>query len=60
LTEDIEEQRRLLQLASKAGLNCLYDATRDSYADWRSKILTFAQLLKENEFGKTVRSDSGN
>lgn len=60
MTDDIEEQRRLLQLASSVGLSSHYDATRDSYANWRSKILTFAQLLKENELGKTVRSDSGN
>jgi hypothetical protein len=60
LTQDIEEERELLQLASSAGLSCMYDATRSSYVDWRNKILTLAQLLKEHELGKTIRSDSGN
>ena len=60
MTDDIEEQRRLLQLANRVGLSSMYDATRDSYAGWRIKILKFTQLLKENELGKTVRSDSGN
>lgn len=60
MTQDIEEERRILALAAQAGLSSIYDATRDSYASWRNKILTFSQLLKEHELGKTIRSDSGN
>jgi hypothetical protein len=60
LTQDIEEERRIFALAAQAGLSSIHDATRDSYASWRNKILTFSQLLKEHELGKTIRSDSGN
>ena len=60
MTDDIEEQRKLLQLANHVGLTSMYDASIDSYINWRGKILTFAQLIKEHELGKTVRSDSGN
>jgi hypothetical protein len=62
LTQDIEEERRILALAAQAGLSSIHDASRSSYAQWRSKVLTFAQLLlqeKENN-ERTIRSDSGN
>lgn len=36
-------------MASSVGLSSTYDATRSSYADWRNKVLTFAQLLKEKD-----------
>jgi hypothetical protein len=49
LIEDIEEERRILALAAQAGLGSTYDASRSSYAQWRSKVLTFAQLLQEKE-----------
>ena len=45
-------------MAASVGLSSHYDATRDSYAGWRIKILKFTQLIKEHELGKTVRSDS--
>lgn len=60
MTDDIEEQRKLLQLANHAGLTSMYDASIDSYTNWRSKILTFVQIIKEHELGKTIRSDTDN
>jgi hypothetical protein len=49
LTQDIEEERRILALAAQAGLGSIYDASRSSYASWRSRVLRFAQLLQEKE-----------
>jgi hypothetical protein len=63
LTQDIEEERRILALAAQAGLSSIYDASRSSYAQWRSKVLTFAQLLQEkesdNEQKENCRADTG-
>lgn len=58
--EEFQEEIRVLRMADSVGLSSRYDATRDSYAGWRNKMLTFTQLLKEHELGKTVRQDSGN
>ena len=57
--EEFQEEMRVLAMAAAVGLSSHYDATRDSYAGWRDKILTFAQIFKEHELGKTIRSDSG-
>jgi hypothetical protein len=63
LTQDIEEERRIVRLAAQAGLSSIYDASRSSYAQWRSKVLTFAQLLQEkesdNEQKENCRADTG-
>ena len=60
MTEDFEEQVKLLNLANSVGLSSVYDASRTSYTTWRNKILAFAQLIKEHELDKTIRpSDHG-
>ena len=56
----VEEERELLRMAASVGLSSAYDASRDTYKNWRMKVLALAQLLKEHELGKTIRSDSGN
>ena len=56
--EEFQEEMRVLAMAASVGLSSHYDATRDSYAGWRIKILKLTQLIKEHELGKTVRSDS--
>lgn len=50
----------MLRIADSVGLSSMYDATIDSYTNWRNKVLTFAQLLKEHELGKTIRPDTDN
>jgi 5-methylthioribose kinase len=57
LTQDIEEERRILALAARAGLSSIYDASSSSYAQWRSKVLTFAQLLQEKENNERTIQD---
>ncbi len=58
-----EEERRILALATQAGLGSIYDASRSSYASWRSRVLRFAQLLQEkesdNEQKENCRADTG-
>jgi hypothetical protein len=60
LTEDLEEEIRVLRMADSVGLSTMYDATIDSYTNWRNKVLTFAQLLKEHELAKTIRPNTDN
>jgi hypothetical protein len=60
LTEKLEKEIRVLRIADSVGLSSMYDATIDSYTNWRNKVLTFAQLLKEHELGKTIRPDTDN
>jgi len=55
LRYDEEEERRILALAAQAGLSSIYDASRSSYAQWRSKVLTFAQLLQEKSLERTIQ-----
>lgn len=52
--EEFQEELRFLAMAAAIGLSSYYDATRDSYAGWRDKILTFVQIIKEHELGKTI------
>ena len=40
-------------MAASVGLSSVYDASSGTYKNWRSKILTFAKLIKEHELGKT-------
>lgn len=42
-----EEEIQILKLAAKLGLSSVYDASRDTYPNWRAKVLAFAQQLKE-------------
>ena len=58
MTESLAEEIRVLRMAESVGLSSMYDASRDSYPNWRDKILTFTQLLKEHELGKTIRPDT--
>lgn len=55
MSHDVEEERRILALAAQAGLGSTYDASRSSYAQWRSKVLTFAQLLQEKSLERTLQ-----
>ena len=41
-----EEELKCLELANKIGLSPMYDASRASYHDWRSKVLALAQQIK--------------
>jgi len=52
-----EEERRILALAAQAGLGSIYDASRSSYASWRSRVLRFAQLLQEKENNERTIQD---
>jgi hypothetical protein len=52
-----EEERRILALAAQAGLSSIYDASRTSYASWRSRVLRFAQLLQEKENNERTIQD---
>jgi len=54
---DIEEERAILALAAQAGLGSTYDASRSSYAQWISNVLTFAQLLQEKENNERTIQD---
>ena len=52
---DFEEEVRILNMARRIGL----DAPNISYAEWRKKILTLAQQLKEHN-ESTIRQDTDN
>lgn len=52
-----EEERRILALAAQAGLSSIYDASRSSYARWRSRVLRFAQLIQEKENNERTIQD---
>ena len=60
MTENLEEEIRVLRMADFVGLSSMYDATTDSYTNWRNKVLTFARLLREHELAKTIRPDTDN
>lgn len=57
MTQDIEEERRILALAAQAGLSSIYDASSSSYASWRSRVLRFAQLIQEKENNERTIQD---
>lgn len=52
----VEEERKLLNMAASVGLSSTYDASRDTYKNWRMKVLALAQLLKEHELVKTIQT----
>ena len=55
----VEEEIQILNLATKLGLSSMYDAPRDTYSNWRTKVLTFAQqLLNEKQNEQTIRSNN--
>ena len=54
-----EEEIKVLALAGHLGLSCMYDASQDSYSNWRTKVLTFAQqLLNEKQNEQTIRQNN--
>ena len=54
-----EEEIHVLNIATKLGLSSMYDAPRDTYSNWRTKVLTFAQqLLNEKQNEQTIRSNT--
>lgn len=54
-----EQEIHVLNIATKLGLSSMYDAPRDTYSNWRTKVLTFAQqLLNEKQNEQTIRSNT--
>jgi hypothetical protein len=53
-----EEEIRVINLATKLGLSSMYDAPRDSYSNWRTKVLTFAQQLINEKQHETIRQNN--
>jgi hypothetical protein len=49
-----EEEVQILKAASDIGLSSMYDASRDSYTNWRSKVLALAAQLKKEQDDRTV------
>jgi hypothetical protein len=56
----VEEEKELLRMAASVGLSSTYDASSDTYKNWRMKVLALAQLLKEHEVVKTIQTHSHN
>jgi hypothetical protein len=54
----IEEEIQVINLATKLGLSSMYDAPRDSYSNWRTKVLTFAQQLINEKQHETIRQNN--
>lgn len=55
----VEQEIHVLNIATKLGLSSMYDAPRDTYSNWRTKVLTFAQqLLNEKQNEQTIRSNN--
>ena len=54
----VEEEIKVLALAGHLGLSCMYDASQDSYSNWRTKVLTFAQQLLNEKQHETIRSNT--
>ena len=52
-----EEEIQILNLATKLGLSSMYDASQDSYSNWRTKVLTFAQQIMKEKHEQTIRSN---
>ena len=53
-----EEEIKVLALAGHLGLSCMYDASQDSYSNWRTKVLTFAQQLMKEKHEPTIRQNN--
>ena len=54
----VEEEIHVLNIATKLGLSSMYDAPRDTYSNWRTKVLTFAQQLLNEKQHETIRSNN--
>jgi hypothetical protein len=53
----VEQEIHVLNIATKLGLSSMYDAPRDTYSNWRTKVLTFAQQIMKEKHEQTIRSD---
>ena len=51
-----EEEIKVLALAGHLGLSCMYDAPRDTYSNWRTKVLTFAQQIENNALDRFINN----
>jgi hypothetical protein len=54
----VEEEIHVLNIATKLGLSSMYDAPRDTYSNWRTKVLTFAQQLLNEKQHEAIRSNT--
>ena len=54
----VEEEIHVLNIATKLGLSSMYDAPRDTYSNWRTKVLTFAQQLLNEKQHETIRQNN--
>jgi hypothetical protein len=52
----VEEEIKVLALAGHLGLSCMYDASQDSYSNWRTKVLTFAQQVENNALDRFINN----
>lgn len=53
-----KEELKILALASQLGLSSMYDASKDTYSNWRTKVLTFAQQLLNEKQNEIVRPNN--
>lgn len=47
-----------MEIASRVGLTSVYDASRDSYANWRAKVIEFAKLVVAKNDPKIAIADA--
>ena len=50
----VEEEIQILNLATKLGLSSMYETPRDTYSNWRTKVLTFAQQIMKEKHEQTI------
>ena len=51
-----EEEIQILNLATKLGLSSMYETPRDTYSNWRTKVLTFAQQIENNAIDRFINN----
>jgi len=47
-----------MEIASRVGLTSVYDASRDSYANWRAKVIEFAKQVAAKHDPKIAITDA--
>lgn len=47
-----------MEIASRVGLTSVYDASRDSYANWRAKVIEFAKQVAAKHDPKIAIADA--
>ena len=52
----VEQEIHVLNIATKLGLSSMYDAPRDTYSNWRTKVLTFAQQVENNALDRFINN----